>query len=50
VNTLDVKGNDEHALDYALYQSRLLRSRWVWTFRVLLVTVSYGLIHARCPL
>jgi hypothetical protein len=31
-NCLDVKENDEHALDFALRLSHLLRSRWVWNF------------------
>jgi hypothetical protein len=29
---LDMKENDEHALDFALHPTRLFLSRWVWTF------------------
>jgi hypothetical protein len=36
-NPLDVKGNDEHALNFALHLPRLFRSRCVWTFGVRLM-------------
>jgi hypothetical protein len=48
-NPLKVKENDEHALDFALTQSRLFGSRWVWTFgvRLMLFSPSAYLIIAR---
>jgi hypothetical protein len=30
-NPLDVKENDEHALNFAFHLSRLFRSQWIWT-------------------
>jgi hypothetical protein len=38
--SFDVKEYDEHAPDFALHLSRLLRSRWVWTLRVRLMLSS----------
>jgi hypothetical protein len=40
INSLDVKENNEHALDYALHLPRLYRSRRVWTFRIRLMFSS----------
>jgi hypothetical protein len=39
-NHLDVKENDEHALDFTLHMSCLFRSPWVCTFRVRLMLSS----------
>jgi hypothetical protein len=39
-NSLEIKGNDEHALDFAFHLSRLFRPRCVWTSGVLLVLSS----------
>jgi hypothetical protein len=48
-NRLDVKGNDERALDFAHQQFHLLQSQWVWTFHVQLMLFSLNtfLIFAR---
>jgi hypothetical protein len=47
--SLDIKENEEHALDFALQLSRLFRSRWVLNFRVRfsLSTSNVCLIKAR---
>jgi hypothetical protein len=39
-NQLDIKENNERALDFALHLSRLFQSRWVWALRVQLVLSS----------
>jgi hypothetical protein len=39
-NSLDVKENYDHPLDFALHLSRLFQSRWVWIFRVRLMLSS----------
>jgi hypothetical protein len=39
-NPLDIKANDEYALDFALQLSRLFRPLWVFTFRVRLMCFS----------
>jgi hypothetical protein len=46
---IDVKENDEHALDYALHMFRLFRSRRILTFRIRLMLSSLNdcLIIAR---
>jgi hypothetical protein len=46
---LDVKENDEHALDFAFHLSHIFRSRRVWTFSVqhMLSSLNACLIIAR---
>jgi hypothetical protein len=48
-NLLHIKKNYEHSLDFALHLSRLLRFRWVWTFRIRFMPSSQNvcLITAR---
>jgi hypothetical protein len=46
-NSIDVKANDEHALDFALHLSSLFRSWWVWTFPVRLI-LSFLMLFLCC--
>jgi hypothetical protein len=39
-NPLDIKENDEHAPDFSLHLSCLLRSQWVWIFHFQLMLSS----------
>jgi hypothetical protein len=46
-NPLDVKENDEHALDFAHHLSCLFWSRWIWTFPLggLLLSLRVVTVH-----